>query len=226
MDPGLVHPPLRAQRPTERGEATRRRILEVAAVSFARKGYVGSSLNDLIRESGVTKGGFYFHFPSKEALALSVLREKEEDWMARVTEAAMQHSAAIDQLTALPAALLDLYEGDPAARAIQRLTLELSEDPRLAPEMATFATMWVDLTASLIRNAQEQGALRDDCDPVAAAEGAVAAFVGFEHIAAVVSGGAGLRGRVERFADLYLTMLRPLQDADGAAPPKQTDRSA
>src|SRR4029453_17016732 len=65
---------------TDRGSETRRRILEVAAESFADRGYAGTSVNDVLKASGVTKGGFYFHFPSKEALALATLRHKQEQW--------------------------------------------------------------------------------------------------------------------------------------------------
>jgi AcrR family transcriptional regulator len=208
-------------RTPDRGEVTRRHILDVAAHAFAKGGYAGASLNDLIRESGVTKGGFYFHFPSKESLALAVLREKQEQWAGKVMAAAMRHKAAIDQLAAMPAALIDLYEADPSARAIQRLTLELSEDPRLAPDMSTLLTMWVELTASVMRNAQAEGTIRADVDAAVAAEGAVAAFLGLEQMAAV-AGGDDLRRRVERFAELYLTVLRPASPGPGR---KKTVRS-
>jgi len=56
---------------TDRGGETRRRILDVAAEAFAERGYAGTSLSEVLKASGVTKGGFYFHFPSKEALALA-----------------------------------------------------------------------------------------------------------------------------------------------------------
>jgi AcrR family transcriptional regulator len=214
VNPLLHRPAAAPARQTDRGEATRRHILEVASRAFARGGYAGTSLNDLIRASRVTKGGFYFHFPSKEALALAVLREKQEQWAGRVTAAAMRHTAAIDQLAAMPAALLDLYEADPSARCIQRLTLELSEDPRLAPDVTTMLGMWVELTASVMRKAQAEGSLRVDVDPDVAAESAVAAFIGFEQMAAAVSDGADLRARVERFVDLYLLLLGP-PDAEG-----------
>ncbi|MGH2720601.1 MAG: ScbR family autoregulator-binding transcription factor, partial [Actinomycetota bacterium] len=193
----------------DRAEATRRHILDVAARAFAHGGYAGTSLNDLIRESGVTKGGFYFHFPSKEALALAVVREKQEQWAEEVMAAAGRHEAAIDRLAAMPAALVDLYEADPAARAVPRLTVELAEDARLAPDMRPMLRMWVDLTASVIRSAQEEGAIRDDVDATAAAEGAVGAFLGLEQMAAVDPGEGDLRRRVERFASLYLMLLRP-----------------
>ena len=53
---------------TDRGTETRRRILEVAAEAFADRGYAGTSLNDVLRASGVTKGGFYWYFEDRAAL--------------------------------------------------------------------------------------------------------------------------------------------------------------
>src|SRR6266508_4828592 len=96
--------------PTDRGEATRRQILEAAGRAFADKGIAGASLNDIIKAAGVTKGGFYFHFPSKEALALAVLRYKQEQWAGRVLAATMKHTNATDQMTAMVEALIDLHE--------------------------------------------------------------------------------------------------------------------
>src|SRR6266542_5199650 len=115
--------PLRAveiEPATDRGEITRRHILEVAALAFAREGYSGASLNDIIKEAGTTKGGFYFHFPSKEELALAVLRHKQEQWAGRVVSATMTHERAVDRLRAMPGVLCDLYKEDPSARSIHR----------------------------------------------------------------------------------------------------------
>ena len=86
---------------TDRGGETRRRILEVAAEAFADRGYAGTSLSDVLKASGVTKGGFYFHFPSKEALALAALRHKQEQWAGAVMAAVLQRPRAIDQLDAM-----------------------------------------------------------------------------------------------------------------------------
>ena len=52
-----------------KGEQTRRNIVEAAAPIFNKRGYEGSSLNDLMQATGLKKGGIYRHFSSKEELA-------------------------------------------------------------------------------------------------------------------------------------------------------------
>lgn len=50
----------------------RERILGSAVDLFAEHGYDGTSVNQVIARAGVAKGGFYHHFPSKEALLYEV----------------------------------------------------------------------------------------------------------------------------------------------------------
>jgi TetR/AcrR family transcriptional repressor of nem operon len=52
-----------------KGEDTRREIIEKAAPLFNQKGFEGTSLSDLMRVTGLQKGGLYRHFSSKEELA-------------------------------------------------------------------------------------------------------------------------------------------------------------
>jgi AcrR family transcriptional regulator len=189
--------------PTEKGEATKRRILEVAAKAFAESGYDGTSLNDVIRDAGATKGGFYFHFPSKEALALEVLQDKRERWAGRVLAASMRHERAFEQLRAIPDALCDLYEQDPSAAAIGRLCQDLSENPVLRPQITPQFTTWVDLTASIIRKAQAQGDVRPEVDPIDAAWVAVGSFIGIEMVSAMMTGLADLRQRNRPYLELF-----------------------
>lgn len=53
-----------------RGDA-RPALLDAALGVFRAKGYGGASVDDLCRAAGVTKGAFFHHFPSKEALAIA-----------------------------------------------------------------------------------------------------------------------------------------------------------
>src|SRR6478752_7094116 len=54
-----------------KGEQTHHMIVERAANVFSRQGYFGSSLDDLMKETGLKKGGIYNHFRGgKDELAL------------------------------------------------------------------------------------------------------------------------------------------------------------
>ncbi len=61
-----------------RGKVTRQKILEEALRLFQEKGISETSMADLERAAGVSKGALYFHFPSKEALVIAVLAEARE----------------------------------------------------------------------------------------------------------------------------------------------------
>ena len=60
----------------DRAERSRGQILAAARAEFIERGYSAASLNRIILASGLTKGGFYFHFPSKLAVAMAVLDEE------------------------------------------------------------------------------------------------------------------------------------------------------
>ena len=190
---------------TDRGSETRRRILEVAAVAFADRGYAGTSVNDVLKASGVTKGGFYFHFPSKETLALATLRHKQEQWAGVVMAAVLRRPGPIEQLEAMVEALCD-----PACRAISRLCTELGDEhPELRPQLSTQLTTWMDMVASIIRKGQDEGEIRPDVEPTVAAEIAVESFIGLETVAEMLTGRADLRRRANDFRDLWLAAIRP-----------------
>jgi AcrR family transcriptional regulator len=194
---------------TDKGSETRRRILEVAAEAFAERGYAGTSLSDVLKASGVTKGGFYFHFPSKEALAVATLRHKQERWAGVVMAAVMRRSRALEQLDAMVEALCDLHEQDRACRAISRLCTELGDDhPELRPQLGTQLTTWMDMVAAIVRKGQDEGDIRPEVDPVMAAEVAVGSFIGLETVSEVLTGRADLRRRARDFRDLWFAAIR------------------
>jgi AcrR family transcriptional regulator len=193
---------------TDRGGETRRRILAVAADAFAEHGYAGTSLSDVLKASGVTKGGFYFHFPSKEALALATLRHKQEQWAGAVMAAVLRRPRAVEQLDAMVEALCDLHEQDRACRAISRLCTELGDaHPELRPQLGTQLTTWADMVASIIRKGQDEGDIRPEVDPAVAAEVAVESFIGLETVSEMLTGRADLRRRAGDFRDLWFDAI-------------------
>ena len=54
---------------------TKSRIMETAFKLFLEKGFADVSLNEIIKESGITTGGFYYHFDSKDTLLVEVIKK-------------------------------------------------------------------------------------------------------------------------------------------------------
>lgn len=72
--PTSATPAKRVERTYTKGENTRARIIEKASVLFAERGYSGTALTDVMSACGLTKGGFYAHFESKEDLYVTSVR--------------------------------------------------------------------------------------------------------------------------------------------------------
>lgn len=87
--PTAKTPQLRATQ--SRKEASHERIVEVAARAIRRSGYDGTGVADIMKEAGLTHGGFYAHFASREALlaeAADRARAEALGWAAQVVDAA------------------------------------------------------------------------------------------------------------------------------------------
>src|SRR5213076_1337628 len=59
--------------PNSRKEKTHERILDVAARAIRRHGYAGVGVADVMKEAGLTHGGFYAHFASRDALLVEAI---------------------------------------------------------------------------------------------------------------------------------------------------------
>jgi TetR/AcrR family transcriptional repressor of nem operon len=121
-----------------RKEATHERIVEVAARAIRRTGYGGTGVADIMKEAGLTHGGFYAHFASREAM----LAEAADRAGAEAVAASARIAAAAPPQQALQS-LVRAYlskehvEGVETGCAVAALG---SEMPRQAPEVRRAAT--------------------------------------------------------------------------------------
>ncbi|HEY0647853.1 TetR/AcrR family transcriptional regulator [Phenylobacterium sp.] len=66
----------------EQAAQNRERVVEAASALFRERGFDGVAVADLMRAAGFTHGGFYNHFPTKEALATESLTRAFDDMAA------------------------------------------------------------------------------------------------------------------------------------------------
>jgi TetR/AcrR family transcriptional regulator, transcriptional repressor for nem operon len=100
------------------GAATRTRILDAAETLVLEKGFAGTSVDDVIASAGTTKGGFFHHFPSKQALARALVEryvaadlELLDDLLARAEAASDDPLDRLLRFVALQEDLLDDFGG-------------------------------------------------------------------------------------------------------------------
>ncbi|HWP59848.1 MAG TPA: TetR/AcrR family transcriptional regulator [Candidatus Acidoferrales bacterium] len=75
------------QIPERQTDLTRQRIVEAALEVFAKKGYHGATMDEIASVSRVSKGGLYFHFPSKQDLFLALADVAANLLITKMTEA-------------------------------------------------------------------------------------------------------------------------------------------
>ena len=123
---------------TKSKEVTHERIVETAARAIRRSGYNGTSVADIMKEAGLTHGGFYAHFASREAM------------LAEAADRAGAESVALSARIAATAkpeqalqALIHAYLSKEHVKSVEMgcpIAALGSEMPRQAPEVRRAAT--------------------------------------------------------------------------------------
>jgi AcrR family transcriptional regulator len=73
-------------------------IMNTAQQLFATKGYNGTSMNDIVKASGASKGAIYNHFESKEHLFMSLLNIQTEVGLEQISAIFSEDDTSIDKL--------------------------------------------------------------------------------------------------------------------------------
>lgn len=97
----------------EQRERTRQRLYECALVVFRRDGVEACRIDDIATAAGVSRGSFYFHFPTKEHVLLERMRETE-DVVCDAVDALPPDAEMKRVLAELNAQLAGVWESDPA----------------------------------------------------------------------------------------------------------------
>lgn len=127
------------QRRTHRAkEVTHERIVEAAARAIRRSGYDGTSVADIMKEAGLTHGGFYAHFASREAM----LAEAADRAGAEAVATSARVAATAPPEHALQR-LLHAYLSKEHVKSVEMgcpTAALASEMPRQAPQVRRAAT--------------------------------------------------------------------------------------
>ena len=166
-----------------KGAATRDQVLDAAGRLIHLQGYHCTSLDDVLRESGVGKGNFYYHFKSKEELGYAIIDRLVRGFVERTLGPAFADPDAdpVAQIHDVLDRVLDTQRqrncigGCPMGNLASELS-DVHEGFR--KRLAEVFVAWRVTMAQALRRGQATGRLSADCDPEGAASFLVAALEG------------------------------------------------
>jgi TetR/AcrR family transcriptional regulator, transcriptional repressor for nem operon len=166
-----------------RGAATRDQILVAAAELMHLQGYQATSLDDVLRESGVGKGNFYYYFKSKEDLGYAIIDRVMHGFLERTLEPAFADSAG-DPIAQTHVFLDRVLEAQRRRNCVGgcvmgNLACELSDvHEGFRQRLEQIFVQWRARLTEAFGRGQASGRVRQDCDPARAAQFVVAALEG------------------------------------------------
>lgn len=166
-----------------RAEATRRRILDAAVGLFAENGYAETGLNEVLQRASVSKGAFYYHFPSKEAVAAAII----ENFDQRLNEAAETHfdpeAPRLEGVIAITFAVQHLLRSDTSIRIGHQLSQALDQ---VSTAGSQIYSGWTGRFVDMVSSAFQAGQVSGDVDPVDASEAVWVSVLGSNLVSAAL----------------------------------------
>ena len=182
------------------GQERRERILMQAAEVFFRKGFHGSSVDEVARAVGLLKGSLYYHIRSKEDLLVELLCRTLEEAQRAVARQAAADADPRQRLERMLEAHVDFVLREPV-----RVGVLLNEYDRLrGPRRQKVEQMWRDYERQFVRavrEAQQAGQVMDG-----PAELIAQSLLGLGSWAARLAG-AGGRSRPRQLRQTLLRMM-------------------
>jgi AcrR family transcriptional regulator len=144
---------------------TKARIVEQAAILFNERGYAGSSMSDLMRVTGLQKGGIYNHFRSKDELALEAFDFAASRVQQKFMGALKGKRCAIDRLLAIIGVYDRMLEDPPVRGGCPILNTAIESDdthPVLRERVQLAVDSWRDLIHRIVDKGIERGEINAD----------------------------------------------------------------
>ena len=189
------------------------RIIHESLKLFSLKGFLSTSINDVLEAAGTSKGGFYNHFASKEDLFFEVLNEARRMWREKCLAGLDEIESPIERIKKLLENYRDRYLKDtedlPGGCIFVTFSVELPDQrPHLAEEVNKGFVGLKAMLKRMLNEAQESGDLSDDVNISTVTEMLFAGMVGASVIYGVDKSTASLDRAINSLID-YLEELKP-----------------
>jgi TetR/AcrR family transcriptional repressor of nem operon len=152
----------------EKGKLTRERIIRVAAELFRKNGFHNTSLSKILKEAQLTKGGFYFHFKSKEELGDAVIDYIREFWVHNVLEEVAKEKGALRKIERMFEIMIETHQNDifHGIALLAVLTAEMMEvEERFSNKLRHIYMAWKASIVEILEQGKREGLFKEWMEP-------------------------------------------------------------
>jgi AcrR family transcriptional regulator len=141
-------------------ENAKTQIMEKASLLFSQKGYNQTSVGDISKASGYSKGHIYYHFHSKEKLFVILSQKTMKDWYEKWLKIESNFTSATEKLYGMAMHVLYNYQ-TPLLRAGQELASNPKSSPESVKQLYDLAIIPMNAYRSIFLEGVEKGEFTD-----------------------------------------------------------------
>lgn len=143
-------------------QARREQILSAARRCFIESGFHPTRMDDIARAAGLSKGGVYFHFKSKQEVFESLVKEEYDESMRFLEEVTAGERPIEEKMQAIAGHYLEYFSQKPDAPRFFIVMGEMAlRDETLAKQLLEMQTAFIRQIARLIDQGVAEGMLRE-----------------------------------------------------------------
>jgi AcrR family transcriptional regulator len=132
-------------------ETRLRQIIDAAVVEFVEKGYEQTSMQSIAKQAGLTKGGLYYHFKSKDEILMEANNRYMEPILALMTKA-QENENPLEGLKQYIKAYIQHWETHPKELTFTFLSLtKMMQSKDMMPMIESYADLMTEFFGSLFR---------------------------------------------------------------------------
>jgi len=191
----------------------RERIIHESLRLFSLKGFLSTSIDDILQATDSSKGGFYNHFPSKDALFFEVLDEARRVWRERCLSGLDEIESPVGKVVRLLENYRDRYLKDseylPGGCIFVTFSVELDDQrPQLCEEVNEGFVGLKRMIRRLLDGAKESGELSASANTSAITEMLLAGMLGASVIYGVNKSTSSLDSSIDSLIEFLQALKR------------------
>ena len=189
------------------------KIIQESLKLFSLKGFLSTSIHDILEAANTSKGGLYNHFKSKEDLFLHVLKEAQRIWRERNLAGLEEIEKPVEKLKKLLENYRDRYMKDtanfPGGCVFVTLSVELDDQrPNLSHEINKGFAGLKNMIKSFLDQGKDSGEISEDVNTEAVTEMLFAGVLGASVVYGTEKSTVILEQTISSLID-YLDRLKP-----------------